>query len=189
MRGPRQRQCFADGQGVPQGLDLVEFGEQRLGHAIQFAAVHGVSELPTTAVASMPGRHARSREPLRACRVLPPERAEPTATPAGRIASTMGDREERASVAAGSKLTENAACNLEVPFDHKVHDVMREPRVITWSVRHVQHGAAAPVSRNRVAPLPGPGEDDLHGTNYAPTVALLTLGSLRIAIWGGLPFA
>jgi hypothetical protein len=23
------------------------------------------------------------------------------------------------------------------------------------------------MSRNRVAPLPGPGEDDLHGTNYA----------------------
>lgn len=153
---------------MPKGRDLVELGEQRLGHASQFVAVDGVGELPTTAVASMPRGHARAREPLRACRVLAPERAEPTAKPAGRIASTMRDREERAGIAAGGKLTENAAGELEVPFDHKVHEIMREPGVIAWSVRHVQHGAAAQMSRNRVALLPGPGEGDLHGTNYAP---------------------
>jgi hypothetical protein len=79
----------------------------------------------------------------------------------------MRDSEERASIAAGSKLTEDAACNLEVAFDDKVHDVMREPRVIPRTARHVQHVAAGPMSRNRVGPLPGPGEGDLHATNYA----------------------
>lgn len=104
------------------------------------------------------------REPLRACRVLAPERAEPSAEPAGRVASTMRDREERAGIAAGSELTEDAACNLEVPFDHEVHEIMWEPWVIAGTARHVQHLAAGPMSRDRVAPLPGSGEGDLDGT-------------------------
>ena len=79
----------------------------------------------------------------------------------------MRDREERARIAAGSKLTEDAACDLEMPLDDKVHDVMRQPRVIARTARHVQHVAARPMSRNRVAPLPSPGVGDLHATNYA----------------------
>jgi hypothetical protein len=45
----------------------------------------------------------------------------------------MGDREERARVAAGSKLPEDAAVDLEMPLDDEVHDVMGEPRVIARS--------------------------------------------------------
>ena len=104
---------------------LVKLGEQRLGQARQFVAVDGVGELPTTAVASMPGGHACSGEPLRACRGLAPERSEPIAAPPGRIASPMRNREERARIAAGSKLTEDAVCDPEMPLDDKVHDVMR----------------------------------------------------------------
>src|SRR4051794_22686041 len=128
----------------------------------------------------MPGGQACSGEPLRACRVLAPERSEPSAQPPGRIASTMRDREERARIAAGSKLTEDAACDPEMPLDDEVHEVMRQPRVIARTARHVQDVAAGPTSRNRVGPLPGLGEGDLHATNYA-TVALPTSARVPVA--------
>src|SRR5207244_874100 len=103
---------------------FVELGEQRLGHASRLVRVDRVGELPTTTVARVPRRHASTREPLGACRVLSSQRAEPRAEPSSRIASTMRNREERPRSAAGSKLTENALCDLEVPFDQEVHDVM-----------------------------------------------------------------
>jgi hypothetical protein len=50
----------------------------------------------------------------------------------------MGDREERAYGAPRSKLTEHAVCNLEVPFHHEVHKVMRKPWVKAGTLGHVQ---------------------------------------------------
>ena len=129
---------------MPTRSDFVELGEQRLGQAGHLVAVEAVSELPTTAVTSLPCGRAGAGEPLRACRVLPPERAEPLTQSPGRVASAMGDCEERARIAAGSKLTEDAAGNLEMPFDDEVHDIMWKPRVIAGTARHMDDVAAVP---------------------------------------------
>jgi hypothetical protein len=152
---------------MPAVGDPVELGEQRLRYRTRNVFGHRVGELPPTFMASVPCLQARTGEPFGPCSVLSAECTEALAEPANAVAPAVRDREERARSAARGELTEDTASDLEVPFDHEVHHVVRELRVITRPRRHVQDWAAATIGRDRVAPFSGPGEGDLHETNDA----------------------
>jgi hypothetical protein len=152
---------------MPAVGDLVELGEQRLRYLTRIVFGHRVGELPPTFMASVPCRPARTCEPFGPCSVLSAECTKSLTQTAGAIAPAVRNREERARSAARGELTEDAASDLEVPFGHEVHHVVREPRVITRPRRHVQDWASATIGRDRVAPFSGPGEGDLHETNDA----------------------
>jgi hypothetical protein len=112
---------------MPAVGDLVELGEQQLWYLGGIVDRDGVGELPSATMAGVPCGQASAREPLGSRGVLSPECAESTAQSAGTVAPTMRNREERARVAARGELTEDATCDLEVPFDDEVHYVVREP--------------------------------------------------------------
>jgi hypothetical protein len=150
---------------MPEFGDVVELSDQRFRYLTGIVLNHGVGELPATAVASVPSGEDRSREPFGSCSVLSAQCTESFAAPAVAIASAVRNREERARIPARGELTEDTASDPEMPFDHEVHQVVREPGVIPRSGRHVQDRASAAIGRDRVAPFSGPGEGDLHESN------------------------
>jgi hypothetical protein len=147
--------------------DLVELSDQRFRYLTGIVLGHGVGELPATAVASVPAGQGRSREPFGSCSVLSAQCTKSLAAPAVAIATAVRNREERARIPARGELAEDNASNPEMPFDHEVHQVVREPLVIPRPGRHVQDRASAAIDRDRVAPFSCPGEGDLHEPNDA----------------------